>query len=93
MGDVLKAGLERLAARTKAIKEIRARGLMVAVELRDGEAGAYAARVHRELARRGFIVARRPGTSVLRLDPALTVERDDVARFVATLEEALEAVP
>jgi 4-aminobutyrate aminotransferase-like enzyme len=49
--------------------------------------------VHRELARRGFIVARRPGTSVLRLDPALTVERDDVDRFVATLEEALEAIP
>jgi acetylornithine aminotransferase len=93
MGEVLRAGLERVAARTKAIKEIRARGLMVAVELRDGEAGAHTSRVHRELARRGFIVARRPGTSVLRLDPALTVERDDVDRFVATLEEVLEAVP
>jgi 4-aminobutyrate aminotransferase-like enzyme len=66
---------------------------MVAVELHDGEAGALTARVHRELARRGFIVGRRPGTSVLRLDPALTVDRDDIERFVATLEEVLEAAP
>jgi len=91
MGELLRRGLDGVAARTGMVREVRSRGLMVAVELLGDEAGTLATRVHRELAGRGFVVARRPGTGVLRLDPALTVEREDLERFVATLEAVLEA--
>ena len=43
--------------------------MMLAVELEDDAACTRTAQVHRELVRRGFVVGRRPGVSVLRLDP------------------------
>jgi len=39
--------------------------------------------------RRGFILGRRPGVSVLRIDPSLTIEREDIERFLVTLEDVL----
>jgi acetylornithine/succinyldiaminopimelate/putrescine aminotransferase len=42
-----------------------------------------------ELARRGYIVARRPGQSVLRLDPALTIEQEHIEGFLETFDGIL----
>ena len=81
---VLAAGLEGVRARTGRIREVRARGLMAAVEL-EGDA----TRVHRALVQRGFIVGLRPDAGVLRLDPSLTIDRRDIEEFVATLEAVL----
>jgi len=64
---------------------------MLALHLEDDAAGSRTSRVHRELVGRGFVVGRRPGVSVLRLDPPLTVERDDVDAFLRTFEEILLA--
>jgi 4-aminobutyrate aminotransferase-like enzyme len=71
-------GLEGIQARSGRIGEIRARGLMVALELQDDAQASLTIRTHRELARWGYVVGRRPGVSVLRLDPALTVEGEDM---------------
>jgi 4-aminobutyrate aminotransferase-like enzyme len=38
---------------------------------------------------RGFVVGRRPGINVLRLDPSLTIERQDVEGFMRTFEDVL----
>ena len=88
MGTLLSSGLAALQARAGRIREVRARGLMIALELDDDPEASFTAGVHRELVRRGYIVARRPGLNVLRLDPPLTIERADVEGFL----EALEAV-
>jgi acetylornithine aminotransferase len=89
LSGVLTTGLEGIKTRTGEIKEIRARGLMAAIELNDDPEASLTVRVHRELARRGFVVGRRPGVSVLRLDPSLTIDRADLERFLETLEDVL----
>jgi 4-aminobutyrate aminotransferase-like enzyme len=66
---------------------------MLAVELKDTPDYALTTRVHRELIQRGFITCRRPGVSVLRLDPALTIDRADIAAFLTALEETLAEAP
>jgi acetylornithine/N-succinyldiaminopimelate aminotransferase len=86
---ILATGLEGVRVRSGAIREVRARGLMIAVELEDDAPNTRTVRVHRELVRRGFIVGRRPGVRVLRIDPCLTIERADVEAFVAALEAVL----
>ena len=64
---------------------------MLAVELDDTPDCAFTIHVHRELVHRGFITCRRPGVSVLRIDPALTIDRADIEAFLAALEEVLTA--
>jgi acetylornithine aminotransferase len=89
LGAVLVAGLERIAARAGRIRAVRARGPMAAVELLDDAQTSFTIRVHRGLVSRGFIVGRRPGVSVLRLDPSLTIERRDIAGFLEAFESVL----
>jgi acetylornithine aminotransferase len=85
----LLSGLEGIRARTKRIREIRGRGLMIAVELEDDADTSFTIRAHHGLLRRGFMVGRRPGVSVLRLDPALTIDRGDIDGFLAAFEDVL----
>ncbi len=93
IGARLVSGLEGIAARTGRIRAVRARGLMIAVELRDDPQNSLAIRAHEELIRRGYVVGRRPGVSVLRLDPNLTVEAADIDGFLAALEAVLTETP
>ncbi|MRS04344.1 aminotransferase class III-fold pyridoxal phosphate-dependent enzyme, partial [bacterium] len=66
------------------LKAIRGRGLMIALEFtRD------AGHAQKELVRRGFIVARRSGHEVLRIDPALTIKEKDIDRFLFHLNEVI----
>lgn len=93
IGELLAAGLEGIAERTGRVAAIRHRGLMIALELRDDPGCSLAIRTHRELLERGFVVARRPGLAVLRIDPPLTIEHDEVRSFLGALEEVLAAAP
>jgi acetylornithine/N-succinyldiaminopimelate aminotransferase len=86
---MLLAGLEAIRDRTGGIEEIRSRGLMVALQLRDGPEAEFTIRVQRELVRRGYVVGRRPGANVLRLDPSLTIDQVDIAGFLETFEAVL----
>ena len=85
----LRAGLEEIRTRASRIKDIRGRGLMIALELEDDAEASFTVETHRELLRRGFVLGRRPGVNVLRLDPALTIDRRDIAAFLRTLEDVL----
>ncbi|MDM7914264.1 MAG: aminotransferase class III-fold pyridoxal phosphate-dependent enzyme [Candidatus Eisenbacteria bacterium] len=89
LGRTFAAGLEGVKERTGRIAEIRARGLMIGVELAGDDGLARITRVHRELVRRGYVVGRRPGVNVLRIDPPLTVAEADLDGFAGTLEEVL----
>lgn len=92
IGALLADGLEGLRAggRTR-IQQVRSRGAMAAVEIEE-EGAAHdgrdaTGRIHRELARRGYITGRRPGRNVLRLDPPLTIPEEEIERFLSVLAE------
>jgi acetylornithine/N-succinyldiaminopimelate aminotransferase len=87
--DLLRAGLDSLSSRTGLVHEIRGRGLMIAVELVDDAEASLTVRVHRALLEEGFIVGRRPGVSVLRLDPPLTIEPTEIEAFLRAFEAVL----
>jgi acetylornithine/N-succinyldiaminopimelate aminotransferase len=89
LGDLFRSELARIQARSGRIKDVRGRGLMIAVELADDTENTVTIRAHRELLHRGFVTGRRPGINVLRLDPALTVEERDLQAFLETLEDVL----
>ena len=66
------------------VKEIRGKGLMIAIEFtREAEL------VQKELIKRGFIVAKRSGHEVLRIDPALTIKEKDTDAFIHSLDEII----
>jgi len=87
--DRIRERTDRIRERTDRIRDIRSRGLMLAIELNDGPDCALTARTHLELVRRGFVVGRRPGVPVLRLDPALTIAREDIEGFLGAFAEAI----
>jgi acetylornithine aminotransferase len=89
LGAVLFDGLRGIAARTGRVRDVRGRGLMAAVELVDDPACSRTTRAHLSLIRRGFVVGKRPGVSVLRLDPPLTLAREDLDAFLSTFEDVL----
>jgi acetylornithine/succinyldiaminopimelate/putrescine aminotransferase len=66
------------------LKAIRGRGLMIAIEF-TRDAGL----VQKELVRRGFIVAKRSGHEVLRIDPALTIKEKDIEGFLVSLKKII----
>ncbi len=86
---MLKSGLEDIKNRTGKIKAIRARGLMVALELEDDLKASYTTYVQGELVRNGYLLAQRPGLNVLRIDPSLTIESRDIEDFLKVFEKVL----
>jgi len=88
-GALLLAGLEDVGERVGGVLAVRGRGLMVAVDLDDDVHNSWAVHVQRELVHRGFILARRPDTSSLRIDPPLTIEHEDLQGFLTTFESVL----
>jgi acetylornithine aminotransferase len=89
IGEMLGSGLEKIKHRTGRIREIRQRGLLIAVEVEDGLEAAYADLVLKRMVERGYMMARRPGLSVLRIDPPLTIQREDIEEFLSTFEDVL----
>ena len=89
----LISGLEDIQSRMNKIKAVRARGLMVAVDLKDDADAAYTTHVQKELLRNGYILAQRPDLNVLRIDPALTIESRDIENFLTVFEKVLTKGP
>lgn len=89
MAVLLLNGLKGIRKRTQRIRDLRSRGLMIAIELEDTLEAPFTGRVQRELVRRGYVVARRPGLGVLRLDPSLTIDPKDIEGFLEMFEAVL----
>ena len=92
IGAMLMQGLEQIRRGRERIAQVRGRGLMIAVELCDDADASFSTRVHRALLQRGYLVARRPGLNVLRIDPPLTVDRADVEGFLRAFDQVLAEV-
>jgi len=89
MGALLAEGLAGIQAASGKIRAIRWRGPMLAVDLHDDDQAGRTTRIHRALVRRGYVLAQRPGLNVLRLDPALTIDKADLEGFLKVLAEML----
>jgi putrescine aminotransferase len=90
-GDYLLTQMNALAAKyPRVMKLARGRGLMLGMEFTDNELGY---KVATELfSRRILISGTYINARVLRVEPALTIERAQLDRFLQALEESLKAV-
>jgi acetylornithine aminotransferase len=89
MGDILIRGLETIKTRTHRIREIRGRGLLVAIEIEDSPEETLTKKALRDMLDRGFVLAHRSGHGILRVDPPLTIAEDDIKAFLETFEQVL----
>lgn len=48
--------------------------------------------IHKELLNRGFVLARRSGAEVLRIDPALTIKEKDIESFIENFKQVIEKI-
>jgi 4-aminobutyrate aminotransferase-like enzyme len=92
LGERLLGRLRELQGRHPAIAEVRGRGLMVGVELREADApgAALTDAVLERLKAAGFLLGKTgPGRNVLTLMPPLVIAADDLDAAVDALDMAL----
>ena len=87
LGRSIVLQLNALKGPDSRIKAVRGRGLMIAVELTGN-----AALVQKELLNQGFILAKRAGVEVLRMDPALTIKEPDISLFLEAFKKSIQKV-
>ncbi len=71
------------------IQDIRGRGLMFAIEFNDTLADDVLSDLYVQCIKRGFILAKRPGLNVFRLDPPLIIQQEDIDHFLETFDQLL----
>jgi acetylornithine aminotransferase len=89
LGKHVLAALTALAAEHAVIKEVRGRGLMIAIELVSGSGHPTAIQLYHRLLERGFIVGCKPVANLLRCYPPLVIGERDMSRFVENLSAIL----
>ncbi len=85
MGSYLISELNLLRQKHPLIKAARGRGMMMVIEFTGQSMQVYEA-----LLSKGFILAKRANAEVLRLDPALTIAKEQIDNFVKVLDEILQ---
>jgi len=89
VGADFSGQLERLAEKHTALRQVRGRGLMIALEFAsEGEISALQA--YHQLLKRGFLAGCKPAANLLRFYPPLTIKREDLAQLVRSLDEILQ---
>jgi 4-aminobutyrate aminotransferase-like enzyme len=93
LGECLQGQLLELQKRRPEIADVRGRGLMIGVELRDhpiGSAAALTDRVLEGLKDAGFLLGKTGrGRNVLTLMPPLVISREDLDSVVDAIERAI----
>jgi 4-aminobutyrate aminotransferase-like enzyme len=93
LGAHLRERLSELQKRHRAIAEVRGRGLMIGMELRDDQgapAAALADDILEEMKDAGYLLGKTgPGRNVLSFMPPLVIERAELDGLVDRLEEVL----
>ena len=69
------------------VKEVRGRGLMIAIEF---EERFSLNSVYYNLLERGFIVGYKPAANLLRFYPPLTIKEEDITQLIENLDRILE---
>ncbi|RPI73859.1 MAG: aminotransferase class III-fold pyridoxal phosphate-dependent enzyme, partial [Desulfobacteraceae bacterium] len=89
-GEYFLKKLEELAKRRPAIRDIRARGLMIAIVLEAaGSQKISATQACQKLLEQGFIVGYNPIVNLLRFYPPLVIGEEDIDNLLSVLENIL----
>jgi acetylornithine/N-succinyldiaminopimelate aminotransferase len=89
VAEYLFNGLQQLQKKYSNIQEIRGRGLMFAIEFAERLADDVLSGLYVQCIQRGFILAKRPGLNVFRLDPPLIIRKEDIDYFLETFDQLL----
>jgi acetylornithine aminotransferase len=92
VGTYFLQELQRLAEHRNVVKDVRGRGLMIALEFEDDDKVSLATLTYRRLLEHGFLVGCKPAFNTLRFYPPLTIGTDDIARLLEELDRFLESV-
>ena len=85
MGAYLLRGLQSLADKYPIIKDVRGRGMLLGVELHPHQELTVEA-LYYALLDKGFLTGYYPAGNVLRLDPALTIEKQLIDQFLKAID-------
>lgn len=88
VGAEFLQALKQLAAKHALVKEARGRGMLLGLELHPRENFSVTT-AYRALLDNGYLVGYYPAGNMLRLTPALTIETQDITRFVECLDGIL----
>jgi len=83
--------LGHLGERHDIVREVRGRGLMIAMEFEGNYEHFSVTSVYRELLERGFLVGYNPAANLLRFYPALTIGEEDITQLLENLDHILES--
>jgi acetylornithine/N-succinyldiaminopimelate aminotransferase len=81
--------LQTLETRHDVVREVRGRGLMIAMEFTADDEGFSLGTVFCDLLESGFLVGHKPAARLLRFFPPLTIEEQDIAKLVESLDRIL----
>ena len=90
MGTRFIHELKHLEARYDVVKEVRGRGLMIAMEFQGDDEHCSLSTVYRQLVERGFLVGYKPEARLLRFYPALTMGEENITQLVEIVNHILE---
>ena len=88
MGAFFLKGLRDLQAGHPVVKDVRGRGMLLGLELHS-DGGLSAMELYGRLLDQGFLVGYYAAGNLIRLDPALTIDKRDIERFLAALDRLL----
>ncbi|WP_161629365.1 aspartate aminotransferase family protein [Marinobacter sp. EVN1] len=81
-------GLLELTRKHDLLSDARGRGLVLALEFASGNK-LNASWAYRQLLKEGFLVGCYPAANILRFDPPLTIERDDIDLLLQCIDSIL----
>ncbi len=84
MGAILKSKIDDIAARSSHVKEVRAKGLFIGIEVKSGDAMVYC----RKLLDMGMLANDSHGHTI-RISPPLTIGETDIDYIAERLEKVL----
>ena len=91
LGSRLLNKLQVLSRESDHLKEVRGKGLMIAMEF-NGTGDHPAKAIHDRLFKKGYIASLRRGHNSLRIDPPLIIDEEHLDRFAGELEDIINEI-
>jgi acetylornithine/N-succinyldiaminopimelate aminotransferase len=92
-GDDIMKRLQGIKEKHGVIKDVRGRGLMIAIEFENNNNFSWADLINNELLKKNIILVKRPEFEIFRMDPALTIDDRDIDYFISSMESIIAKNP
>jgi len=87
-GQFFLEGLSRISKKHSLVKVARGRGMLLGMEFVRSE-NFSVQMVAQELLKEGYLVGCIPAGNIIRFDPAFTIEKEDIVRFLSSFDEII----